>query len=189
MKVVVIGGGPAGMMAAISSAKQGNEVISCEYDNIGEEGFQNGVARVYKDGDWGVIDKTGKIVVEFGKYYKINEFKDGVASVESELSRDWTRESGYIDSKGNEVVALSLDNLGLEYPSEGLAVKSNAKYNTTSSLERLYGYVNSNQEMVIEQKYKKAGEFSEGLAPVSEDGENIGFIDKNGNLSRRLLWT
>ena len=30
MKVVVIGGGPAGMMAAISSAKQGNEVILLE---------------------------------------------------------------------------------------------------------------------------------------------------------------
>ena len=27
MKVIVIGGGPAGMMAAISSAQDGNEVI------------------------------------------------------------------------------------------------------------------------------------------------------------------
>ena len=30
MKVVVIGGGPAGMMAAISAAKNGNEVILLE---------------------------------------------------------------------------------------------------------------------------------------------------------------
>ena len=30
MKVVVIGGGPAGMMAAITSAKQGNEVTLLE---------------------------------------------------------------------------------------------------------------------------------------------------------------
>ena len=30
MKVVVIGGGPAGMMAAITSAKQGNDVILLE---------------------------------------------------------------------------------------------------------------------------------------------------------------
>lgn len=30
MKVIVIGGGPAGMMAAISSAKEGNEVILLE---------------------------------------------------------------------------------------------------------------------------------------------------------------
>lgn len=33
MKVLVIGGGPAGMMAAISSAKQGNEVILLEKNN------------------------------------------------------------------------------------------------------------------------------------------------------------
>ena len=30
MKVIVIGGGPAGMMAAIASAKQGNKVILLE---------------------------------------------------------------------------------------------------------------------------------------------------------------
>src|SRR5699024_7221731 len=105
------------------------------------------------DGEWGVIDKTGRTVVDFGKYYRIGEFKNGVAEVQTELSSSWTRETGYIDSKGNEVVSLSLDNLGLEYPSEGLAVKSNAKYNTSSISDRLYGYVNSNQEIVIEQKY------------------------------------
>ena len=55
--------------------KKGNIVINCEYDNIGEEGFQNGVARVYKDGEWGVIDRNGNTVVDFGKYYRIREFK------------------------------------------------------------------------------------------------------------------
>lgn len=33
MKVIVIGGGPAGMMAAISSAQDGNEVILLEKCN------------------------------------------------------------------------------------------------------------------------------------------------------------
>jgi len=33
MKVVVIGGGPAGILAAISSAKQGNEVVILEKMN------------------------------------------------------------------------------------------------------------------------------------------------------------
>ena len=33
MKVIVIGGGPAGMMAGISSAENGNEVIILEITN------------------------------------------------------------------------------------------------------------------------------------------------------------
>ena len=33
MKVIVIGGGPAGMMAAITSSEQGNEVILIEKNN------------------------------------------------------------------------------------------------------------------------------------------------------------
>ena len=34
MKVVVIGGGPAGILASISSAENGNEVILLEKNNI-----------------------------------------------------------------------------------------------------------------------------------------------------------
>lgn len=167
--------------------KKGNEVIPCEYENIGQEGFQNGVARVYnQDGEWGLIDRNGKVVVEFGKYDRIGTIsEEGIISVEGELNDDWTRESGYIDTKGNEIVSLSIDNLGLGYPFEGLAVKSTAKYNDDSSSlsdTTYYGYVNSKQEIVIEQKYEEAGNFSEGLACVSEDGENYGYIDKKGNL-------
>lgn len=164
--------------------KTGNIVIACKYDNAGEEGFQNGVARVYLDKEWGVINKAGEIVVPFGKYYKIKEFQNGFAQVESETARDYTSKTGYIDVEGNEIVEMDLDNLGLQYFSEGLAVKSNAKYNSTLDTisNRKYGYVDENLNMIIEQKYKKAGSFSEGLAPVSEDGEKIGYIDKEGNL-------
>ena len=34
MKVIVIGGGPAGMMSAITSSEQGNEVILIEKNNV-----------------------------------------------------------------------------------------------------------------------------------------------------------
>lgn len=164
--------------------KDGNIVIECKYDNAGEEGFQNGVARVYQDDEWGVIDKEGNTIVPFGKYYRIEAFKNGIAKVKSEVSRTYTSETGYIDTQGNEIVEMSLDNLGLGYFNEGLALKSTAKYNDTSSSisDTKYGYVDENLDVVIEQKYKKASDFSEGLAAVSEDGENIGFIDTKGNL-------
>ena len=46
MKVVVIGGGPAGMMAAISSAKQGNDVILLEKnDSLGRKLLITGKGR------------------------------------------------------------------------------------------------------------------------------------------------
>ena len=129
-----------------------------------------------------IVNKEGKTVVPFGKYYKIKTFKNGIAQVESETSRTYTSKTGYIDSEGNEIVKMDLDNLGLQYFSEGLAVKSNAKYNSSTLSSTKYGYVDENLNMVIEQKYTSAGEFSEGLAPVSEDGEKIGYIDKEGNL-------
>lgn len=164
--------------------KEGNLVIDCKYDNAGEEGFQDGVARVYQDDEWGVIDKEENEIVPFGKYYKIGAFENGIAQVESETARDFTSETGYIDTQGNEIVEMSLDNLGLRYLNDGLAVKSTAKYNDTSSSpsDTKYGYVNEKGDVVIEQKYEKAADFSEGLAAVSEDGENIGFIDTEGNL-------
>lgn len=41
MKVVVIGGGPAGMVSAITSAKQGNDVILLEKWNYVEKSCNN----------------------------------------------------------------------------------------------------------------------------------------------------
>ena len=39
MRVVIIGGGPAGMMAAISASENGNEVILLEKNNMTQEDF------------------------------------------------------------------------------------------------------------------------------------------------------
>ena len=49
-KVIVIGGGPAGMMAAIESAKNKNEVTILEREN--------GWAKVEVDGETGYISET-----------------------------------------------------------------------------------------------------------------------------------
>ena len=37
MKVIVIGGGPAGMMAAITSAEQGNDVVLIELKSFSRD--------------------------------------------------------------------------------------------------------------------------------------------------------
>ncbi len=45
-----------------------------------------------------------------------------------------------------------------------------------------FGYVNTLGEMVIEPQFVLAGEFSEGLAPVSYDGTSTGYINQLGEL-------
>lgn len=44
-----------------------------------------------------------------------------------------------------------------------------------------YGYIDESGNVVIEFKYKSVGNFSEGVAVVSEDGEKYGYIDREGN--------
>lgn len=44
-----------------------------------------------------------------------------------------------------------------------------------------YGYIDTSGKIAIDAKYKNAGSFSEGLAPVKED-EKWGYIDKNGDV-------
>lgn len=54
------------------------------------------------------------------------------------------------------------------------------------SKEPMWGYVDQAGKMVIEPKYRDAGTFSEGLAPVGMDSENgyvSGFIDNSGKMA------
>ncbi|MFN8490003.1 MAG: WG repeat-containing protein [Caldilineaceae bacterium] len=47
---------------------------------------------------------------------------------------------------------------------------------------QLYGYVNVLGELVIPAQFALAGEFSEGMAPVSYNGKTTGFINQLGEL-------
>jgi hypothetical protein len=66
----------------------------------GTLGFNNGTLLVEDSRrSLGLIDKKGKIIVNFGKYTYISAFKEGLASVKTN-SGLW----GFIDNKGNEII-------------------------------------------------------------------------------------
>lgn len=149
--------------------KQGKVVISMQYDLCYR--FSDGLAKVRKDGTIGFIDKTGKTVIPFKKYYDAGYFNSGVT---------WTRnETGYyiIDKTGKEISLshIKIDEYdGIRDFNEGIAiVKKDGKY----------GAIDKTGKLIIPIQYSYLSDFSEGLAVVKEkSSEGQGFIDKTGKI-------
>ena len=64
--------------------------------------FSDGLARVEKDGQYGFIDTTGKLVVPYGWDFAFS-FSDGLACVEKDDKR------GFIDTTGKLVIPCEWD--------------------------------------------------------------------------------
>lgn len=130
--------------------------------------FSEGLAVVKKNGKYGVIDKTGKVVVPF-KYDNTKEvFSDGLLGVE--LKGKW----GFIDKTGNIIIPIEYDTV--DKFSEGLAIvhKNKERY-----------FINKRGEKMIDvSKYQAVVRFSEGLAAFNCDdfakSYAWGFMDKDG---------
>ncbi|MDR1465366.1 MAG: WG repeat-containing protein [Oscillospiraceae bacterium] len=120
----------------------GNLVIPCEYSEAAA--FENGYARVEKDGKWGVIDKTGKVVVPLD-YDEVGDFSGGLAAVEREslwyltdgagnlsayLPYDYvgSLENGVaIVAKGNKLALLKIEKTEKPEPTETAWAAGNTK--------------------------------------------------------------
>ncbi len=140
--------------------KTGKKVLEIE-GNSGD--FKEGLAYIRKNGKYGVIDKTGKVVIPI-IYDYVKDFNDGLAYV-------WKDDKqGYIDKNGNEVVPIKYDYIGGF--SEGLAV---------AIIGKKYGYVDKSGKEVIPIIYDSASDFSEGLAAVVVE-DQMRFIDKTGKI-------
>ena len=139
--------------------------------------FSDGMALVWKDGLWGFIDTTGKLVIPY-KYTSPPErnpegFHDGVAAVVVDASRELF---GYIDKTGKQITP-KLYNYDSPF-CEGLA----AVYDRET---KRYGYIDKSGDMVItlEEQYN-GGNFNEGLALIRKTAGGIpfGFINKKGEI-------
>ena len=160
--------------------------------------FSEGLAAFQDAGDlWGFIDKSGSVVVE-PQYDDAVRFKDSLAAVEKDELK------GYIDASGNVVIPLQYEVAGAfeqgrawakldgEYrmiDKTGAEIGANRWDNVFSEFAftdlcrvcrgGLWGYVNLNDEIVLNPVYEKATRFSDGLAAVKKDGVWY-FIDEKG---------
>jgi WG containing repeat len=131
----------------------GNKIYD-SFDAFG--GFNDDLIKIKKNGKWGFIDKTGRVIIdflyeedrrkEFDKYLKLN--------------------TDSLDT----LPKAKLRNIG--FFSDGLV---------EFQKDSLWGFIDKKNTIVIEPKYKRVKQFSEGVAGVSLDGIKWGFIDKNSN--------
>ena len=165
--------------------------------------FTEGLAAIVKNGKFGFIDKTGRIIVEPKFDYTGIAFGDSAMIVgEMKYGR---MKYGYVDKNDKTIIPPRYDEA--TYFSEGLAsVRIADKWSvidksgaTVSKLNLgrpvtfkeglapvkfngLYGFVNKDANIVIEPKFELASLFSEGLAAVKSGGK-WGFIDKSGKFA------
>ena len=162
-----------------------------KYDYIGNisnnQVFSGGViavsTEVPKEGSYGttkyfhIVDVNGH-EKKFGQdvYRNIWPFVDGVAKAWKPTS-SWSSLPVFIDKNGKEVLGDVLKGKDpYDWDARPLQDGRRAVY-----VDR-WGYVDAAGKVVIEPKYRKATNFSEGYALVSTDGDKFGIIDKNGKM-------
>jgi hypothetical protein len=146
---------------------KGNMVISPQFTYACR--FIEGMARVgygSENGGHGLcgfIDNKGQFIIN-PQYDSATDFSEGMATV---LLKD---NYFVIDKTGKEIIKSVT---GYKNFSEGLAVEWGT--------QGLLGYIDTTGKFIIEPKFSRAGDFSEGVAAVRIDGK-YGFIDKTGKM-------
>jgi len=100
-----------GIMPIAKAATVQTYAIKPQYEAAGD--FHEGLAAIKRDGKWGFIDKTGKVVIA-PQYDYVRQFSEGLAAVQKD------GKFGVIDKTGKEVIASQYDNA--YFFSEGLAM-------------------------------------------------------------------
>lgn len=139
-------------------------------EEIGDFKEDRSVATIFSENLLGTyyvyINKKGNKVHKRRYYEKANNYSEGVVFVEKYGAQCIT------DKKGSHIYYTRYhlnNNL-----SEGLISATNKKTLKT-------GYVNAKQKVIIDFMFEDGKPFSEGLAPVKQNGK-WGYIDKQGNM-------
>ena len=147
---------------------KGEDVIACEYERPVTTSnsdlrtvedwpkFVNGVAVIYKTGLYGVIDKTGKIVVPI-EYQFLTHFKNNLAVFQKKLSVPNTK--GVMDINGNIIVKPKMH--------ENIWIEDNniIRYHyLDGSWSDFYGFYNNKGEDNKESHFEYLSKFENGVA-------------------------
>lgn len=190
-----------------ADTKQPENVVAAmkNYDHVYP--FENGLAKVQKNEQYGLIDKNGKEVVAV-QYDELYPFHEGLAFVKK------GERVGFIDKTGKAVVPLQYDDdeeyyMELSHPpffANGVvSLNKNGKAvlvdNTGKELnlkqydespyywfseglaavqkDGKWGFIDTTGKEVIAPQYDSADSFNNGLAQVEQNGQSV-FIDKTG---------
>lgn len=85
---------------------------------------------------------------------------------------------GFKDENGNVIISAQFDLAG-DFCEDRAYVKK----------EKRFAYIDAAGNPITDYRFKIVGNFSNGLAAVSEDGKTYGFIDKDGNVAIDFLYT
>lgn len=138
--------------------------------------FFEGLASVKVEDKWGVIDKTGKYIVN-PQFEYVSRFSEGLAPAKT------GGKSGFIDTTGKLAIAAKFNNA--DPFSEGLAA---AWISDEHKKERsMCGYIDKTGEYVIKPQFFECFEFTNGLANVQRfyddpKSQQKLWIDKSGEI-------
>jgi len=146
--------------------KSGAMVIEPKFES-GVGWFANGLAEVEIDGLFGLIDKTGKFVVQpFSEDFINHEWMEGPFEVYVGNS------CGYKNLKDSLVIPQIYSSCWPFF--EGIAAVRDSTM--------LCGYIDTRGNYLAEPKFFECGRFTEGLAAVNIDDERFAFINTKGDI-------
>lgn len=136
-----------------------------EIFGFGMKGFNDGLAPVKVDEKWGFLNTDGKLAIP-ANYDKVTIMNSGFASVQ--------RNGLFfvVDKSGTEFQVDVPGIADLNDFSEKLA-----SYKTASDM---VGFVDGSGKVVIEAKFKAAGDFHGGLAWAKTEAGTVGYINGKG---------
>ena len=138
----------------------GNVVVPFEFGGI--SAFRYGASAVSGlDGTFSsaIIDRSGNFIVEPGRYHVINNFSEGMVSV-NRVEGTTITGLGFLDTHGNEVIPLIFDH-ALEF-SQGFAAVRMGSWEEGAN----WGIIDMDGNIVVPFVFDEIRSFSEGLAWV-----------------------
>lgn len=142
--------------------RTGKQIIPFKYSALK---FVNGLIHATRGGEQGVLDYEGNEVLPF-RYEEVKIFKNCIQAAQKQ---DGSYRWGIFSRTGKEMLPCTI--MYMEEESEGLIAASRDG--------ELWGYYDTDGDLVISEKYKNAGNFSCGLAAVWYEGER-GYINRKG---------
>lgn len=169
------------------------EVAGPQWDDLKE--FSEGLAGVAKDGQWGFIDKNGKLIINLQHDWKYAfPFRDGLAQVDVGGAK-----YDFVDKTGRGLVRSQRNHTDEDAAWPRMPGSSQPRLSFSCGLIPVankrgeWGFMNQAGQLTISPQWGRSLDFQEGLAMVSNYDpthriSKKGFINTNGQIAIPLQW-